>query len=55
MVNNPLAVLPGMQNDVTRLITILLLASLQTLVLFADITTLKKIREPERYANRTRI
>jgi hypothetical protein len=37
MVNNPQAILPGLQNDVARLITILLISEQQTLVLVADI------------------
>jgi hypothetical protein len=37
MVNNFLAVLPGMQNDVAGLITMLLLSEQQTLIQFPDI------------------
>ena len=44
MVNNSLAILPGLQNDVTRLITILLLSALQSLPQFPAIAPINHTR-----------
>jgi hypothetical protein len=41
MVNNSLAILPGLQNDVTRLIRLLLLSALQSLPQFPAIATIE--------------
>jgi hypothetical protein len=46
MVNNSLAVLPGLQNDVTRSIGILLLSELQTFTQFPDIAALNHTKHP---------
>jgi hypothetical protein len=46
MVNNSLAVLPGLQNDVARSIGILLFAEQQPFTQFPDIATLNHTRHP---------
>ncbi len=44
MVNTSLAILPSLQNDAARLITILLLSEQQTLIQFLNIATPEETR-----------